>query len=88
VQAGGPTVLAYGSLGPRPLLVVDDTGVLADPTAPDLDKSERLQALFGAASPSPRSMRASPEYRLAMLYVLGLRAIATAIERLAGEPAR
>ena len=34
------------------------------------------------ASPSPRSMRASPEYRLAMLHVLGLRAVAVATERL------
>jgi hypothetical protein len=44
---------------------------------------ERLEAMFVDASPSPRSMRASPEYRLAMLHVLGLRAIASAIERLA-----
>jgi hypothetical protein len=28
-------------------------------------------------------MRASPEYRLAMLHVLGLRAVAVAVERLA-----
>jgi CO/xanthine dehydrogenase FAD-binding subunit len=39
--------------------------------------------MFAAASPSLRSMRASPEYRLAMLRVLGKRALATAIERLA-----
>jgi hypothetical protein len=30
-------------------------------------------------------MRASPEYRLAMLHVLGLRALAIAIERLGGN---
>ena len=83
VAADGTTRLAYGSLGPRPLLVTDDTGVLADPAAPDLAKMERLEALFVDASPSPRSMRASPEYRVAMLHVLGLRAVATAIERLA-----
>jgi hypothetical protein len=33
-------------------------------------------------------MRAGPEYRLAMLRVLGARALATAIGRLAAEPAR
>lgn len=76
------TRLAYGSLGPRPLLVVDESGALADPAVPDLAKTDRLEALFVDASPSPRSMRASPEYRLAMLHVLGLRAIATAIDRL------
>jgi hypothetical protein len=56
---------------------------LADPSAPERDKVQRLEALFVEASPSPRSMRASPEYRLAMLHVLGLRAVGTAIERLA-----
>jgi carbon-monoxide dehydrogenase medium subunit len=85
VPADGETRLAYGSLGPRPLLVADETGVLADPAASDLAKMERLEALFVDASPSPRSMRASPEYRMAMLHVLGLRAVNTAIERLAGR---
>lgn len=83
VNAEGVTRLGYGSLGPRPLLVVDETGVLADPGAADLAKTERLEALFVEASPSPRSMRASPEYRLAMLHVLGLRAVSSAIDRLA-----
>jgi carbon-monoxide dehydrogenase medium subunit len=82
VAADGITRLAYGSLGPRPLLVVDETAVLADPGAADLAKLSRLEALFVDASPSPRSLRASPDYRLAMLHVLGLRAVATAIERL------
>jgi CO/xanthine dehydrogenase FAD-binding subunit len=77
------TRLSYGSVGPRPLLVGDETGVLADPAASDDAKSERLDALFADASPSPTSMRASPEYRLAMLRVLGLRAVATALQRLA-----
>jgi len=88
VQEDGTTRLAYGSLGPRPILVVDDSGVLADPAATDLVKGRRLEALFGAASPSLRSMRASPEYRLAMLHVLGLRAVATAISRLAVRAVR
>lgn len=83
VFSDGRTRLAYGSMGPRPLLVADDTGLLADPAASDLAKMERLEELFVDASPSARSMRASPEYRLAMLHVLGLRAVGTAIERLA-----
>jgi carbon-monoxide dehydrogenase medium subunit len=82
VTADGTARLAYGSLGPRPLLVVDDTGVLADPGAPDLARMERLEALFVGASPSARSMRAGPEYRFAMLHVLGLRAVAIAVDRL------
>ncbi len=62
---------------------MDETGVLADPASSDAARMERLEVMFVAASPSPRSMRASPEYRLAMLRVLGLRAVAGAIERLA-----
>ena len=83
VQADGTTRLAYGSLGPRPVLVTDESGVLADPRAPERAKIELLETLFVAASPSTRSMRASPEYRLGMLRVLGLRAVGIAVERLA-----
>jgi carbon-monoxide dehydrogenase medium subunit len=84
VRADGRTRIAYGSLGPRPVLVGDDSGLLADPSAPDDAKATLLAGLFAGASPSPRSMRASPDYRVAMLHVLGLRAVRTAIERLAG----
>jgi CO/xanthine dehydrogenase FAD-binding subunit len=83
VDASGTTRLAYGSVGPRPLLRVDTSGVLASPGAPDGDKAAILETLFAEASPSARSMRAGPEYRLAMLRVLGRRALATALERLA-----
>jgi carbon-monoxide dehydrogenase medium subunit len=83
VTPDGATRIAYGSLGPRPFLVVDASGLLADPAAGDDAKRERLAALFVDASPSPTSMRSGPEYRLAMLRVLGLRAVHTAIERLA-----
>ncbi len=88
VLADGVTRLAYGSLGPRPVLVDDETGLLADPSVPDLAKIQRLETLFAAASPSARSMRASPEYRLAMLHLLGLRAVRAAIERLGARTMR
>ena len=84
----GETRLAYGSVGPRPYLTVDRTGVLADPASADADRTALLVELFAAASPSPRSMRASPEYRLAMLRVLGLRAVAAAQDRFAAGAAR
>jgi CO/xanthine dehydrogenase FAD-binding subunit len=82
IGADGVTRLSYGSAGPRPVLVTDETGVLADAAASDDAKRERLDTLFADASPSPTSMRASPDYRLAMLRVLGLRAVSTAMERL------
>jgi CO/xanthine dehydrogenase FAD-binding subunit len=67
---------------------VDTTGVLADPDSSDEARSAAFEIIFADASPSVRSMRAGPEYRLAMLRVLGRRALAIALERLAtGEPA-
>jgi len=83
VDDAGVTRIAYGSVGPRPVLAVDESGVLADPHAPDAAKAAILERMFAAASPSPRSMRASPSYRLAMLRVLGVRALEIAIARLA-----
>lgn len=82
VHGSGTARLAYGSVGPRPVLFTDDSGVLADPAASDFDRREVLERAFAGASPSPRSMRASPDYRLAMLRVLGRRAVATAVDRL------
>jgi CO/xanthine dehydrogenase FAD-binding subunit len=88
VDEDGVTRIAYGSIGPRPLLVVDETGVLADPGTTDAVREARLAELFTEAAPSPRSMRASPEYRLAMLRVLGLRALRAARERLEAQGMR
>ena len=83
VDRSGVTRLAYGSVGPRPVLAVDESGLLADAAASDEARTAVLERMFAGATPSPRSMRASPEYRLAMLRVLGLRALRTATERLA-----
>ncbi len=82
VDGAGVTRLAYGSVGPRAFLVVDESGILADPHMSDDAKAPLLDRMFAEATPSPRSMRASPEYRLAMLRVLGARALRTAIGRL------
>ena len=82
VSPDGSTRMAFGSVGPRPVLVTDTTGVLADAAEPDAAKQRWLDELFEGVTPSERSMRASPEYRLAMLRVLGLRAVGIAIERL------
>lgn len=60
--------LAYGSLGPRPRLLVGGLGSV----------EELLERAVLEASPSPTSMRAGPEYRLAMLRILGRRAIEAA----------
>jgi len=83
VDDAGVTRIAYGSVGPRPHLVMDESGVLADPSLAESEREAVFDRLFEAASPSPGSMRASPAYRLAMLRVLGTRALATATARLA-----
>jgi CO/xanthine dehydrogenase FAD-binding subunit len=83
MRGDGVTRIAYGSVGPRPILATDPSGILADPAASDGDRRRVLDELLGAATPSPTSMRASPEYRLAMLRVHGLRAIEVAARRLA-----
>jgi CO/xanthine dehydrogenase FAD-binding subunit len=82
VRPGDPVTLAYGSVGPRPWVVTDSSGTLADPGSSAEARLAVLDRLFESAAPSPTSMRASPEYRLAMLRVLGLRAIETAHRRL------
>jgi len=87
VGPDGVTRLAYGSVGPRAFLVTDESGALADPNIGIEDKAELLDGMFHLATPSIRSMRASPAYRLAMLRVLGARALETAIERLVKEVA-
>jgi CO/xanthine dehydrogenase FAD-binding subunit len=87
VDEVGVTRIAYGSVGPRPILVVDDTGTLADPAAGEDAKAAVFERMFADARPSPKSMRATPAYRLAMLRVLGRRALQLATERLAeGQP--
>lgn len=79
--------VAFGSVGPRPLLRLDETGTLADPRSADEVRAAVFEALFADAHPSATSMRAGPEYRLAMLRVLGRRALADALARRDAEAA-
>jgi CO/xanthine dehydrogenase FAD-binding subunit len=73
VSADGAVRMAFGSVGPRPVVFTSDSG------EPPLDD------WFATAAPSPTSMRASPEYRHAMLRVLAQRALASARSRLAAS---
>jgi carbon-monoxide dehydrogenase medium subunit len=81
VEASGRTQLAYGAVGPRPFLVADDSGVLADPAADDAAKDEVLRRLLTHASPIS-DVRGSREYREAMLLFMSRRALRSSIERL------
>jgi carbon-monoxide dehydrogenase medium subunit len=75
VDVAGTTRLAFGSVGPRPLVFTADAG------EPALDE------WLAHAAPSPTSMRAAPDYRLAMLRVLAGRALTQARRRLDEAPA-
>lgn len=79
--------LAYGSVGPRPFLVTDASGVLADRKAGPEQRAAILGELLSQATPSARSIRAAPDYRLAMLPVLAERALHVALERRSGRAA-
>jgi carbon-monoxide dehydrogenase medium subunit len=83
VDARGSARVAFGSVGPRPILRVDESGTLADAAASEAAVDDVLEGLLADASPSATSMRAGPAYRLAMLRVLARRARATVLERLA-----
>ena len=83
LRKDGPVTISFGSVGPRPWVVTDSSGTLSDPGSASEARAAVLDGLFSPAAPSPTSMRASPEYRLAMLRVLGMRALETAHRRLA-----
>lgn len=76
---------AFGAVGPRPLLVSDETGALADPGRSQQDQDKALLGLIASTSPIS-NVRASREYREAMLLVLSRRALETSRQRLAERP--
>ena len=66
------------------MLREDASGTLADPDANEEARDALLTDMLEGASPSVTSMRAGPEYRLAMLRLHARRALAVALERRAG----
>jgi CO/xanthine dehydrogenase FAD-binding subunit len=82
VSDAGVTTFAFGAVSPRPLLLSDTDGVLADPSARAEVKAIALDAMIAQASPIT-DVRGSAEYRLAMLGVLAKRAQRRAAARLA-----
>ncbi len=81
VKASGTTLFAYGAVGPRPLLFTDDSGILANSNGDRQEKEQVLQRLITSTNPIS-DVRASREYRLAMLLVISRRALSTALQRL------
>jgi CO/xanthine dehydrogenase FAD-binding subunit len=81
VTASGVTKFAYGAVGPRPFLVSDESGTLADALSSEQDREEVLRRLTAHATPIS-NVRASREYRQQMLLVLSRRALDQARRRL------
>ncbi len=81
VTASGPARFAFGAVGPRALMLTDDSGVLADPDAVPKSRNAALARLTEQATPIS-NVRASREYRQAMLEVLSQRALDAAHRRL------
>ena len=82
VTSDGVTRFAFGAVGPRALLAEDESGTLADGTADPTAQDAIIRRMTAAATPIS-NVRASREYREAMLVVLSRRALRTARERLA-----
>ncbi len=82
VTASGEARFAYGAVGPRPFVVSDDSGTLADSHAPAAERDAVLARLISHASPIS-DVRADRDYREAMLRILSRRTLTTALARLA-----
>ena len=72
---------AIGASGPVPFVVEDASGQLVDPNVTSESKKQILHTLMEAAVPIS-DVRASREYRQAMLVVLAWRTLQISIERL------
>jgi CO/xanthine dehydrogenase FAD-binding subunit len=81
--AGRRTRFAFGAVAPRPFVVDDDTGVLADPASSDAAREEVLRAMTAQATPIT-DVRGGADYRQAMLLVLARRALTAALAQPGG----
>lgn len=80
VGSTGHVTIAFGAASPRPLVITDTSGMLADPQATEAQIDTVLNEMVAQAKPIT-DVRASADYRLAMLKVLAKRALATALQR-------
>ena len=73
-----------GAVGPRPLVVEDESGILSDERSDPASRDATLRQLLAAATPIS-DLRAHDDYRSAMLHVLARRALSAATERRHGR---
>ena len=82
VTTDGVTRFAFGAVGPRAFVAADESGTLASGTAGPTAEDAIVRRMTAEATPIS-NLRASREYREAMLLILSHRALRTARERLA-----
>jgi carbon-monoxide dehydrogenase medium subunit len=86
VKASGQTLFAFGAAAPRPILVIDGSGKLADPGCSQDERTNILEGLISLTTPIS-DVRASHEYRRALLRVMSRRVLDVAICRLHNQEA-
>jgi CO/xanthine dehydrogenase FAD-binding subunit len=84
VRTSGQTTFAFGAAAPRPFLARESSGRLSDPHTPQAEKEALFSKLLEQASPIS-DVRASKEYRQAMLLVVARRALQIALARRQGQ---
>jgi CO/xanthine dehydrogenase FAD-binding subunit len=72
------TRFAFGAVGPKPFVLRDDSGVLANPASGPAARLAVLRDFVGSATPIS-DLRGSRQYRQAMLLTLSQRALTAAI---------
>lgn len=84
VSSRGVTRFAFGAVGPRPFIVADESGLLADSATSSEAQEQALRRLTDQATPIS-NVRASREYRERMLFVLSRRALDRARATVMGD---
>jgi carbon-monoxide dehydrogenase medium subunit len=74
------TRFAYGAVGPKPFVITDESGVLADPDSNPEARIGLLRDFVAQATPIS-DLRGSREYRQAMLLTLSQRVLGAAMAR-------
>jgi len=84
VKSSGQTLFGFGAVGPRPILVSDESGRLGKANLSEAERGEIFRTLVQPATPIS-DVRGSREYRLAMLIVLCRRTLQLSLARLASS---
>lgn len=82
VNSDGEARFAYGAVAPKPLLMCDDSRLIADPKGNEQEKDRKIAEFIARTSPIS-NLRGTREYRLAMLSEMSRRALATAMRSMA-----